>query len=39
MDTFKASYIRLYEDGTLLKRVEEAKRHLTECYLCPMNVE
>ncbi|GFN34403.1 radical SAM protein [Tepidimicrobium xylanilyticum] len=35
MDTFKPSYIRLYEDGTLLKRVEEVKKYLTECYLCP----
>lgn len=35
MDTFKASYIKLYEEGTLLKRVKEAKKHLTECYLCP----
>lgn len=32
---YKASYIKLFKEGTLLKRVEEAKKHLTNCQLCP----
>jgi len=32
---FKPNYIKLFEEGALLKRVEEAKKHLTQCYLCP----
>ena len=32
---FMPSYIKLFEDGTLLKKVKEATKHLTKCYLCP----
>lgn len=32
---FMPSYIKLFEDGTLLKKVKEANKHLTKCYLCP----
>lgn len=34
MDDFTPKYIKLFQDGKLLKRVEEAKKHITECYLC-----
>ncbi len=33
--SFKASYIKLLESGELVKRVEEAKRHINNCKLCP----
>lgn len=29
------SYIKQYEDGELKKRAEEAKKHYTDCHLCP----
>ncbi|CCQ95887.1 Radical SAM domain protein [[Clostridium] ultunense Esp] len=32
---FKPNYIKLLKDGTLRKKVEETKKHLTDCYLCP----
>lgn len=33
--SFKASYLKLLEDGSLLQRVEEAQKHISECKLCP----
>lgn len=32
---FKPSYLKSLESGILLKKVNEAKEHLTNCYLCP----
>lgn len=32
---YNASYLRLLQNGELSKRVELAKKHLTNCYLCP----
>ena len=35
MGSNKPSYIKLFQDGTLLKRVEELKKNITGCRLCP----
>ena len=32
---FKPSYIKLLNDGSLIKKIEEAKKHITYCNLCP----
>lgn len=32
---FKPNYIKSLEYGTLVNKVEKAKKHLTNCYLCP----
>lgn len=31
----KPNYIKMLEDGSLLKRVERLKKHLRDCFLCP----
>lgn len=33
--TFEPSYIKLFKKGQLNKRATEAKKHLTQCNLCP----
>lgn len=33
--TLKANYISLLENGDLLKKVKEIRKHLTHCNLCP----
>ena len=32
---FQPSYIKLLNDGSLIKKIEEAKKHITYCNLCP----
>ncbi|HOB16683.1 MAG TPA: radical SAM protein [Defluviitoga sp.] len=32
---FKPIYVKSLEDGILLDKVDEAKKHLTQCHLCP----
>lgn len=33
----EASYLKLFENGQLLKKVEKAKEHIENCKLCPHN--
>lgn len=33
--SFQPGYLKLLHDGTLLKKIQEAKKHITYCHLCP----